>query len=388
MTQNQNLTPTNFRLVDFMEIDLQTEDNYRDRLGYDDDLIRSLAESMQNEYTSSGGGRWMLQPVRLLKREESYGVHIGFRRMCAVEWLLYQGEAVYVDGVKQLPRHNLWARYVPAFIDDGEGVSIATQLVENLQRVDPSPVATALALVEMQGTGKGKKSTAELGELLGMSPSWVQQHLRLLKLPQEVIDALSDGSINTNHARALTRLTKAEDQLTYFNLTVKRGWDGTKLDEEVDKLFDRRRKESLEPSTQGALPGASEASTAQDDDGTYISTSTIDDADDGEPKSRKRAEVDTSSGETPVGQETQQVIPAGTLYVERKQVTVLAKKAATDAKLSRKQAAKAEEGEARDRVLLAVGFHTAIHALATHFAATNSFEGFDSDDILDAMDNA
>ena len=92
-------------------------------------------------------------------------------------------------------------------LTDTETMEIA--LIENLQREDLSPVEEALgykALIDEHGF-----SQEEVAKSVGKSRPAVANALRLLKLPDNIMEYLKDGKISAGHARAL--LTLADEEL-------------------------------------------------------------------------------------------------------------------------------------------------------------------------------
>jgi ParB family chromosome partitioning protein len=83
-------------------------------------------------------------------------------------------------------------------LDDRETLEVA--IIENLQREDLSPVEEARAYAQLQEFGLKQDGIAKA---VGKSRSAVANTLRLLKLPDEVIDALDRGAITAGHARAI-----------------------------------------------------------------------------------------------------------------------------------------------------------------------------------------
>lgn len=76
-------------------------------------------------------------------------------------------------------------------------------LIENLARRDLSPMEEARAIQALQKAGgsKGKKlSGARVAKILCMSPAWVSERLKLLKLPEEVQQQVESGDITTTEA--------------------------------------------------------------------------------------------------------------------------------------------------------------------------------------------
>jgi ParB family chromosome partitioning protein len=84
-------------------------------------------------------------------------------------------------------------------VSDREALELA--IVENVQRSDLNPLEEARgyqALIE-----EFQYSQAELGETIGKSRVHVTNTLRLLKLPQPVLDMLEQGALSAGHGRAL-----------------------------------------------------------------------------------------------------------------------------------------------------------------------------------------
>lgn len=87
-------------------------------------------------------------------------------------------------------------------LSDVETMEIA--LIENLQREDLTPIEEALgyqSLIEEHNF-----SQEEVAQSVGKSRPAIANALRLLKLPQSILDLLSEGKISAGHARALLTL--------------------------------------------------------------------------------------------------------------------------------------------------------------------------------------
>lgn len=99
---------------------------------------------------------------------------------------------------------------VPAIIkelSDSEVMEIA--LIENLQRENLSPVEEALGYKSLIETYNLTQD--EVAKTVGKSRSAITNAIRLLSLPQSVIDLLSEGVLTAGHARALLTLKTCED---------------------------------------------------------------------------------------------------------------------------------------------------------------------------------
>jgi ParB family transcriptional regulator, chromosome partitioning protein len=98
---------------------------------------------------------------------------------------------------------------VPIFVfqvTDRRALELA--VVENVQRSDLNPVEEAMgyqALID-----EFLYTQAELGEAVGKSRVHIANTLRLLKLPESVLEALASGKLSAGHGRALVNATDPE----------------------------------------------------------------------------------------------------------------------------------------------------------------------------------
>lgn len=99
---------------------------------------------------------------------------------------------------------------VPVIIRElGDTETMEIALIENLQREDLTPIEEALGyqvLIDEHGF-----SQEEVAQSVGKSRPAIANSLRLLKLPQSILNLVSDGKISAGHARAL--LTLEEEKL-------------------------------------------------------------------------------------------------------------------------------------------------------------------------------
>ncbi len=98
---------------------------------------------------------------------------------------------------------------VPVIIRElGETETMELALIENLQREDLTPLEEALGykvLMDEHGF-----SQEEVAQSVGKSRPAVANALRLLRLPQSILDLLNEGQISAGHARALLTLESEE----------------------------------------------------------------------------------------------------------------------------------------------------------------------------------
>jgi ParB family chromosome partitioning protein len=112
---------------------------------------------------------------------------------------------------------------VPAVVrphDDAESLELA--LIENMAREDLNPVEEARAcalLVEELGLTR-----EDIGRRVGRSRVAVSNLLRLLDLPDEVLDLLSAGHLTEGHGRALLLASDHDERRRLARTAVQEGW--------------------------------------------------------------------------------------------------------------------------------------------------------------------
>lgn len=175
---------------------------YQPRRDFDEDRLRDLADSIR-QYG-------VLQPL-VVSRVEYPTEDGGF----AVKYELIAGErrlrASRLAGLSQ----------VPAVIRKEENPMMKLELaiIENLQREDLSPIDRARSFLRL--ASEFNLSHAEIGKKVGKSREYVSNSLRMLQMPQEIIDALSAGKITEGHTRPLLMLNdRSEEQSVLFKEIV------------------------------------------------------------------------------------------------------------------------------------------------------------------------
>ena len=112
---------------------------------------------------------------------------------------------------------------IPALVrahDDVESLELA--LIENMAREDLNPVEEARAcalLVEELGLTR-----EDVGRRVGRSRVAVSNLMRLLDLPDEVLDLLAAGHLTEGHGRALLTASDHEARRTLARSAVQEGW--------------------------------------------------------------------------------------------------------------------------------------------------------------------
>lgn len=103
-------------------------------------------------------------------------------------------------------------------LSDTETMELA--LIENLQREDLSPIEEALgykALIDEHGFSQEEVATS-----VGKSRPAIANSLRILKLPDSVLEYVKQDKISAGHARALLMLDNEKICLNLRNLSIKK----------------------------------------------------------------------------------------------------------------------------------------------------------------------
>jgi len=117
-------------------------------------------------------------------------------------------------------------------VSDQERLELA--LIENVQRADLSPLETAQAYQELADLFN--LSHEEISARVGKSRVSVTNTLRLLKLPDSILKALSDDTISEGHARALLGLTTSQAQTAALQTVLNQGLNVRQTEELVRKM--------------------------------------------------------------------------------------------------------------------------------------------------------
>ncbi|MBP7770355.1 MAG: ParB/RepB/Spo0J family partition protein [Candidatus Pacebacteria bacterium] len=183
----------------WVEVDKIKPNPFQPRREFDEAKLNDLARSIR-QYG-------VIQPLTVTRREiqkPDGGI--------ATEYELVAGErrlrASKIAGVAT----------VPALIretEDDDKTKLELAIVENLQREDLNPVDRAKAFEQLVKEFGFKH--VEVAEKVGKSREYVSNSIRLLALPQEMLDALMAGKINEGHTRPLLMLAdRPEEQNTLF----------------------------------------------------------------------------------------------------------------------------------------------------------------------------
>jgi ParB family chromosome partitioning protein len=127
-------------------------------------------------------------------------------------------------------------------VSDQQRLELA--LIENVQRADLSPLETAEAYREL--IEDFNLSHEEISARVGKNRVTITNTLRLLKLPDLVLKALSDDVISEGHARALLGLNNAQAQNAALQSILVHGLSVRQTEELVRKMTGHKPEQVIE----------------------------------------------------------------------------------------------------------------------------------------------
>jgi ParB family chromosome partitioning protein len=196
------------------------------RRRFGESALAALADSIRE--------RGVLQPVIVRPLGERYELVAGERRWRAAE----------LAGLSA----------IPALVDDAvdEAGSLELALIENLVREDLSPIEEArtfaVLLEDLHRTG------AALAQKVGRSRPDIANTVRLLDLPDEVIDLVDTAALSKGHGKALLTEPDHHRRRQLARQAVQSGWSVRALEAVISH--------ASAPATPRRRPGADQVAVA------------------------------------------------------------------------------------------------------------------------------
>ncbi len=141
---------------------------------------------------------------------------------------------------------------VPVIIRTGDTAIMKLELaiIENLQREDLNAVDRARAFFRL--ASEFKFTHNEIAKKMGRSREYVSNSLRILSLPEEILNGLSEGKITEGHTRPILMLADhPEEQLVLFKEIVYKKITVREAERLARKIaYDRVRKKEFMPDPE------------------------------------------------------------------------------------------------------------------------------------------
>lgn len=177
-----------------VEVEKIKTNPYQPRSAFDEEKLRELAKTIKE--------RGIIEPLVVRKTATGYELISGERRL----------KAAKMAGLKSVP-------CIVRAVKEEEMLELA--LIENLQREDLNPVEEARAYRMLKE--KFGMTQEEIAEKVGKDRATVANIMRLLKLPEEVLQGLSEGKISEGHAKVLLSIQNPQEVIKTYRRIVKNG---------------------------------------------------------------------------------------------------------------------------------------------------------------------
>ncbi len=200
----------------------EIDDNpFQPRREFSESEIASLSESLREHD--------MLQPVLVRRIGDRYQLISGERRLRA---------AIQAG----------WST-VPARVREADDRLVAElAIVENLQRKDLSPIEKALSFKRY--LDEHHSTQDELAKRLKIDRSTIANLMRLLELPEAVLESLRNEQITAGHARALLPLGDDSEQIAFCDRVQSQGLSVRATEQAVSEHIQNTEPDTIKfPST-------------------------------------------------------------------------------------------------------------------------------------------
>ena len=168
---------------------------YQPRQEFDPEQLKELSDSIKEN--------GVIQPVTIEDAKDgTFYIIAGERRT----------RASRLAGLEKIPVQ------LSAFSDQKK---VEVALIENIQRADLNPVEAARAYYKLMELGGLKQE--EVAQKVGKNRATVANAIRLLKLPEDIQNALVGGQITAGHARALLMVKDKMNMHILFGKIVGQG---------------------------------------------------------------------------------------------------------------------------------------------------------------------
>tara|TARA_Y100001970_G_scaffold294039_1_gene446155 strand:+ start:3920 stop:4807 length:888 start_codon:yes stop_codon:yes gene_type:complete len=189
ISPQRNNSKTNISKISISKI---LPNPYQPRQDFSEDSIIELQSSIKE--------KGIITPVAVRKTDLGYELIAGERRLRAAKKLRMRSIPAYVIKVK----------------NNSEMMEIA--LIENVQRKNLNPIEISEALMILNS--KFGLSHKKISESIGKSRVSVTNSLRLLKLPDKIIESLRSGEITSGHGRAILQLDTEKAQIKMWKKII------------------------------------------------------------------------------------------------------------------------------------------------------------------------
>jgi ParB family chromosome partitioning protein len=194
---------------------------YQPRSDFNQESLMELAQSIREN--------GLIQPITVRRSGKGYEIITGERRYRAMRMAGFPS--------------------VPCMISEADDIQMAEiALIENLQREDLSAIEEANAYVRL--LAESNLTQEKIAAKMGKSQSSIANKIRLLQLPLEIQQAVSDRVITERHGRALLNLD-AEEQHDMYKKIIGMSLNVRQTEQWINGKVKKHEAEAKKPKTKG-----------------------------------------------------------------------------------------------------------------------------------------
>jgi ParB family chromosome partitioning protein len=176
---------------------------------------RVFQDSRLEELAQSIRANGIIQPLVVRLVNGHYQLVAGERRLRAAK---LAGIAMVPVVVREIPENRL----------------LEITLIENIQREDLNPMEAASAFARM--SAELNLNAEQIGLRTGKDRTTIINLMRLLQLPQDIQQLISDGNLTAGHGRCLLSLPNAELQREVSERAIEGGWSVRHIEQTCAKM--------------------------------------------------------------------------------------------------------------------------------------------------------
>lgn len=203
---------------------------------------KQFDETSLNELAASIRTHGIVQPLIVKQKGSRYMIIAGERRF----------RAARLAGLTD----------VPVLVTDYDEAQIhEVSLIENIQREDLNPIEEAAAIRFLMK--QHDMTQEEVSARLGKSRPAIANSLRLLQLPESVIDLLRSGALSAGHGRTLAGLNDGGQVEQLAKECVEKEYSVRALEEKIRQLSEKKKPapaaKKEKPALSAELQGLEES---------------------------------------------------------------------------------------------------------------------------------
>lgn len=214
---------------------------YQPRKHFQEEAIQELKESIL-EYG-------IIQPIIVRKSIKGYEIVAGERRFRAAKEANLETVPAVIRG-----------------LTDQQMMELA--LLENLQREDLTPMEEASAYQMLMD--ELKLTQDQLAKRLGKSRPHIANHIRLLSLPEDIQQMISNGTLSMGHGRTLLGLKDKTKISTVVKQIEKEGLNVRQLEQLIQRINQNVSRETKEDKKEKNIFFQEQESLLRDHFGTSV----------------------------------------------------------------------------------------------------------------------